>query len=78
MRRKAGVEMDDYVRQLVRSKKVNRALKLQGPEAALVGAIHLELHRREIREGPCVQHPELYAGYSQRTEKHLHHTWNRV
>lgn len=30
-------EMDDYVRQLVRSKKVNRALKLQGPEAALVG-----------------------------------------
>lgn len=30
-------EMDDFVRQLVKSKKVNRALKLKGPEAALVG-----------------------------------------
>jgi hypothetical protein len=29
--------MDDYVRQLVKTKKVNRALKLTGKEAALVG-----------------------------------------
>lgn len=32
-----NAEMDDYVRQLVASKKVNKALKLDGPEAALVG-----------------------------------------
>ncbi len=32
-----SAEMDDYVRQLVKSKRVNRALKLTGPEAALVG-----------------------------------------
>jgi len=32
-----NAEMDDYVRQLVRSKKVNRALKLNGRDAALVG-----------------------------------------
>jgi hypothetical protein len=32
-----NAEMDDYVRQLVRSKKVNRALKLDGKDAALVG-----------------------------------------
>ncbi len=30
-------DMDDYVRQLVVSKKVNRVLKLTGPEAAFVG-----------------------------------------
>lgn len=30
-------QMDDYVRQLVVSKKVNRALRMKGPEAALVG-----------------------------------------
>ncbi len=30
-------EMDDYVRQLVKSKRVNKALRLQGKEAALVG-----------------------------------------
>lgn len=30
-------EMDDYVRQLVVSKKVNRALKIKGPDAGLVG-----------------------------------------
>lgn len=30
-------EMDDYVRQLVVTKKVNRALRLKGPEAGLVG-----------------------------------------
>ncbi len=30
-------EMDDYVRQLVKSKKVNKALRLSGKEAALVG-----------------------------------------
>jgi Tol biopolymer transport system component len=30
-------EMDDFARQLVVSKKINKALKLQGPEAALVG-----------------------------------------
>jgi len=30
-------EMDDFVRQLVVTKKVNRALRLKGPEAALVG-----------------------------------------
>jgi len=30
-------EMDDYVRQLIRSKRINKALKLTGPEAALVG-----------------------------------------
>jgi hypothetical protein len=32
-----NAEMDDYVRQLVQSKRVNRALKLTGYEAALVG-----------------------------------------
>jgi len=32
-----NAEMDDYVRQLVRSKRVTRALKLSGPEAALIG-----------------------------------------
>ncbi len=32
-----NAEMDDYVRQLVKSKRVNRALKLSGPEAALIG-----------------------------------------
>ena len=32
-----NAEMDDYVRQLVQSKRVNRALKLTGPEAAIVG-----------------------------------------
>ncbi len=32
-----NAEMDDYVRQLVKSKKVNRALKSTGPEAALIG-----------------------------------------
>jgi len=32
-----SIEMDDYVRQLVKSNKINRALKLKGPEAALVG-----------------------------------------
>lgn len=32
-----NAEMDDYVRQLVSSNKVNRALKLTGKEAALVG-----------------------------------------
>lgn len=32
-----SAEMDDYVRQLVKSKKVNRALKLTGKEAAYVG-----------------------------------------
>ncbi len=30
-------QMDDYVRQLVVSRKVNRALRMKGPEAALVG-----------------------------------------
>jgi Tol biopolymer transport system component len=30
-------EMDDFVRQLVVSRKLNRALRLKGPEAALVG-----------------------------------------
>lgn len=30
-------DMDDFVRQLVVSRKVNRALKMKGPEAALVG-----------------------------------------
>jgi Tol biopolymer transport system component len=30
-------EMDDYVRQLVVSRKLNRSLRLKGPEAALVG-----------------------------------------
>lgn len=30
-------EMDDYARQLVVTKKVNRALRLKGPEAGLVG-----------------------------------------
>lgn len=30
-------QMDDYVRQLVVSKKVNRALRMKGPEGALVG-----------------------------------------
>jgi Tol biopolymer transport system component len=30
-------DMDDYVRQLITTKKVNKALKLTGPEAALVG-----------------------------------------
>lgn len=30
-------DMDDFVRQLVVSKKVNRALKMKGPDAALVG-----------------------------------------
>ena len=30
-------EMDDYVRQLVKSKRVNKALRLTGPEGALVG-----------------------------------------
>jgi Tol biopolymer transport system component len=30
-------EMDDYVRQLVVSKKVNRALKVKGPDAGLIG-----------------------------------------
>ncbi len=32
-----NAEMDDYVRQLIRSKKVNKALKLTGKDAALVG-----------------------------------------
>src|SRR5882762_6804914 len=32
-----NIEMDDYVRQLVRSKKVNRALKQTGKDAQLVG-----------------------------------------
>src|SRR6478735_2715618 len=32
-----NAEMDDYVRQLVRSKKINRALKLNGKDASLVG-----------------------------------------
>lgn len=32
-----NAEMDDYVRQLIKSKKVNRALKLSDPEAGLVG-----------------------------------------
>ncbi len=32
-----NAEMDDYIRQLVKSKSVNRALKFTGPEAALVG-----------------------------------------
>jgi hypothetical protein len=32
-----NAEMDDYVRQLVRSKKINKALKLNGKDAALVG-----------------------------------------
>lgn len=32
-----NAEMDDYIRQLVRSKRINRALKLTGPEAAIVG-----------------------------------------
>ncbi|MCU0420615.1 MAG: translocation protein TolB [Cyclobacteriaceae bacterium] len=32
-----SADMDDYVRQLIVSKKVNQALKLSGPEAALIG-----------------------------------------
>ncbi len=32
-----NAEMDDYVRQLVRSKKINRALRFTGKESALVG-----------------------------------------
>ncbi len=32
-----NAEMDDYVRQLVRSKKVNKAFKVSGPEAAIIG-----------------------------------------
>src|SRR5882724_5413536 len=32
-----NIEMDDYVRQLVRSKKVNKALKQTGKDAQLVG-----------------------------------------
>lgn len=32
-----NAEMDDYVRQLVKSKRINRATKLEGREAALVG-----------------------------------------
>ncbi|MDZ4716581.1 MAG: translocation protein TolB [Cytophagales bacterium] len=32
-----NAEMDDYARQLVQTKKVNKALKLTGPEAALIG-----------------------------------------
>ncbi len=32
-----NAEMDDYVRQLVKSKKVNKALKLNGPESAIIG-----------------------------------------
>lgn len=32
-----NAEMDDYMRQLVRTKKINKALKFTGPEAALVG-----------------------------------------
>ena len=32
-----SAEMDDYVRQLVKSKKANRALKTTGPEAAIIG-----------------------------------------
>ncbi|MBZ0245256.1 MAG: translocation protein TolB [Cyclobacteriaceae bacterium] len=32
-----NTEMDDYIRQLVRTKKINKALKLTGKEAELVG-----------------------------------------
>ncbi|HEY5692466.1 MAG TPA: translocation protein TolB [Cyclobacteriaceae bacterium] len=32
-----NAEMDDYIRQLVRTKKINKALKLTGDEAELVG-----------------------------------------
>ncbi len=32
-----NAEMDDYIRQLVRTKKINKALKLTGEEAELVG-----------------------------------------
>jgi Tol biopolymer transport system component len=32
-----NAEMDDYMRQLVRTKKINKALRLRGPESALVG-----------------------------------------
>jgi hypothetical protein len=32
-----SADMDDYVRQLVKSKKVNKALKTSGPEAAIIG-----------------------------------------
>ena len=32
-----NAEMDDYVRQLVKSKKINKALRLTGKESALVG-----------------------------------------
>ena len=32
-----NAEMDDYSRQLVKSKRVKKALKFSGPEAALVG-----------------------------------------
>lgn len=32
-----STDMDDFARQLVVSKKINKALKLKGPEAALVG-----------------------------------------
>lgn len=32
-----STEMDDYIRQLVVTRKVNRALKIKGPDAALVG-----------------------------------------
>ena len=32
-----NVEMDDYVRQLVKSKKINKALRFTGKESALVG-----------------------------------------